>query len=161
MELSFAAERTLGKLTKWLRILGFDTIFESGPSTDRFFQAMELERILLTRTDRIRRRFAERTLIFVESNDPFEQLRQVVTATGITRADVRPFSRCLQCNLPIAEVDKGSVYGLVPDYVWETQNVFHRCRQCERIYWAGSHPQRSMERIQAMFAGKASKSYIS
>ena len=52
----FAAEKTLGKLAKWLRLLGFDTLYESEVAADEFYENLENDRILLTRTRHIRRK---------------------------------------------------------------------------------------------------------
>ena len=154
MDYCFAADRTLGKLAKWLRILGFDTIFESDASNKQFYEQLDQGRVLLTRTAKIRNRFAAKRLVFIEANDVYAQLRQVIDELAITRTDIRIFSMCRHCNSPIIEVNKQTTYGLVPDYIWQTHNKFHRCRQCERIFWAGSHVEKSMEVIEQLFNEK-------
>jgi uncharacterized protein with PIN domain len=151
MDYCFAADRTLGKLAKWLRILGFDTIFESDVSSQWFYEHLEQERVLLTRIAENRKRFAARSLVFIEADDVYEQLRQVVDELAISMNDSRPFSRCIRCNTPIVAVNKETVYGLVPDYIWETHDEFNRCRRCEKIFWPGSHTERSMEVIKKLF----------
>ena len=148
----FAADRTLGTLAKWLRILGFDTICELEISTKLFFDSLEGTRILLTRTKKIQEKFNTHRTVFIKSNFLDEQLKQVVNEIGINQAEIRPFLRCIQCNLPIVEISKDDAYGLVPDYIWETQEIFNKCSQCERIYWRGSHAERSMERINQLFS---------
>jgi uncharacterized protein with PIN domain len=154
MDYCFAADRTLGKLAKWLRILGFDTIFESDASNQQFYEQLDPERVLLTRTAKIRNRFAAKRLVFIEADDVYEQLQQVIDELAITRKDIRVFSMCLQCNSPTIDVNKQSLYGLVPDYIWQTHDEFHRCRRCERIFWAGSHVERSREKIERLFSSK-------
>ena len=151
MNYSFAAERTLGKLAKWLRLLGFDTIFELDVCDGRFMNDFEPERILLTRTEQIREACSSRRLIFVESNDLKEQLRQVIHELGIALENTRPLTRCLKCNVIITTIEKGSICGQVPDHVWETNDIFQTCSKCKRIYWPGSHTKRSMERIEEFF----------
>ena len=151
MKFSFAADRTLGKLVKWLRILGFDTIFEPDFSSKGFYDHLEPERILLTRIEKIRSRLADKRLIFIEADNFQAQLKQVVGQLAITPKDIHVFSRCLHCNFPIIEVDKQTLYGLVPDYIWETQKKFSLCRKCERIFWRGSHAERTMAVIDQLF----------
>lgn len=151
MRYSFAADRTLGKLAKWLRILGFDTTFESGVSNDRFYQALEPERILLTRTTASRRRFTGRRLVFIEADRVQDQLRQVIGELAITRRDIHLFSICLHCNAAIVKVGKQDVYGRVPDYTWETRDEFSQCPRCGRVYWAGSHVERSRGVVDRLF----------
>ena len=160
MAFCFVADKTLGKLAKWLRILGFDTIFESDDPGRCFFEQLQEDRIVLTRTNRIKKQFSLHRLVFVLSNDLNEQLRQVIFETGISLTDVRPFSRCIHCNVPIVVVDRDEIYGLVPDYIFETHNEFHKCRQCNRIFWPGSHTKRSMERIEHLFDSGRAKSSI-
>lgn len=125
----FTAEKTLGALAKWLRILGFDTLYEQDDWNSRELDSEKQDRILLTRTKCIWEKNRSRKLIFVKSNYPFEQLKQVIQTLGITQADVRPFSRCIRCNRPTRRVDKASLRGKLPDYIWETHDTFQICNQ--------------------------------
>jgi uncharacterized protein len=149
-EIRFAAEMTLGKLSKWLRILGFDTVYAANLAGEKLIDTAR-DRILLTRTKRIRNMKIAKERIFITSNCPSEQRREVVLALGITKKDIRPFSRCIQCNASIRLVEKNTVRGKVPDYIWETRDTFHTCRHCRRIYWSGSHIRRSRDIIHRLF----------
>jgi hypothetical protein len=149
---AFAVERTLGKLSKWLRILGYDTLYEGRLSAGQKAAYHDPQRILLTRTERVWRRPGRRRRIFIEADDPLRQLRQVIGELNIRRQDLRPFSRCSLCNTPLEEVAKRDVKNRVPDYVWETQSSFRRCPSCRRIYWPGSHIDRGMRRIEELFS---------
>jgi len=151
MSLYFAADRTLGKLAKWLRILGFDTTIEIDGPAELFYEHLEKDRILLTRTRSIKKQFSAHRLVFITSNYLDVQLEQVITEIGISRADARPFSRCIQCNIPIVVADPDGVYGLIPDYIYETHKEFHKCLQCKRIFWPGSHAKRSLIKIEHLF----------
>ncbi len=149
-EMRFAVENTLGKLAKWLRILGFDTFYKPDLSAEKLMD-IGTGRILLTRTARIRDRNTPPKLIFITSDNPFEQLREVIGTLGIAPKDARPFSRCVRCNTMIQKVDKDSIRKRVPDYIWETHDAFRYCSQCGRIYWPGSHTQRSRDIIKRLF----------
>jgi uncharacterized protein with PIN domain len=151
MKFCFAAERTLGKLSKWLRLLGFDTLYEPEVAGEKFIENLENERILLTRTQRIRKQFAHRKLIFVHSDHWVEQLKQVMGELGLQVAHTRPFSRCLQCNVLIVAAERDSVWGRVPDYIFETHEDFQTCPKCGNIFWPGSHTVNSLEKIQRLF----------
>ncbi len=151
MDYCFAADRTLGKLAKWLRILGFDTIFESDISNKTFYEHLEQERVLLTRITKIRDRLDVNRLVFIEADNVHEQLRQVLSELAITHKDIRMFSICLHCNSPIVGVNKQAIFGRVPDYIWETHDEFSTCRLCERIYWSGSHMDRSRAVVEKLF----------
>lgn len=150
----FAAEKTLGKLAKWLRLLGFDTLYEPEITAGRFIEILENDRIVLTRTQRIKKQLASRKHIFIESDHLEKQLNQVVRELNLKLTDTRPFSRCLQCNVLIAAAEKDSVWGRVPDYIFEIHDHFQQCPGCGRIYWPGSHSQRSLEKIRTIFDSK-------
>jgi uncharacterized protein with PIN domain len=150
-EICFTAEATLGKLSKWLRILGFDTVYQADIAGKSRDPAAEKTRILLTRTRQVRNQKPDRKIIFINSNDPFEQVKEVIRALGIIPEDTRPFSRCTRCNLMIRPVEKDHVRGHVPEYVWEINTVFQICDRCRRIYWSGSHSKRSYAIIERLF----------
>ena len=152
MAFCFAADRTLGTLAKWLRILGYDTVYESDRSNKSFFDDLADDRILLTRTRKIQKKLAAHRTVLITSNYLVNQLKQVVDEIGINPSDIRPFSRCIRCNLAIAAVKKEDVYGRVPDYIWETHATFNECSLCRRIYWPGTHSIRSMEIISRLFS---------
>ena len=154
MSICFAVDKSLGTLAKWLRILGYDTLYEADASSREFYARLEDHRILITRTKKNQKAFASHNHVFITSSVLVEQLKQVVGQIGIHSGDIRPFSRCIHCNLPIDVIDKKDVYGLVPDYIWETHDKFNRCRQCERIYWSGSHGERSLEMIKKIFGSE-------
>lgn len=146
MEPNFAAEKTLGKLAKWLRILGFDAIYDPDIKNPA-----ESGRILLTRTKRIKYEYTTDKLIFIKSDKPFKQLKEVIKALGIVKEDIKTFTRCIRCNTKIRMINKNSIRSVVPDYVWENQDSFKTCIKCKRIYWQGSHTKRSMEIIKKLF----------
>ena len=147
----FLADAALGKLAKWLRILGMDARYIHSGSIDRAIAECEPERIVLTRSRHLVEQTQARKIFFVQSNDPVEQLKEVIGLAGIHRDDIRPFSRCIQCNRPISDVPKTEVKSRIPDYVWEQHHRFQRCEGCGRIYWKGSHIDRSMKRIDVLF----------
>ncbi|MBW2487957.1 MAG: Mut7-C RNAse domain-containing protein [Deltaproteobacteria bacterium] len=147
----FAAEKTLGRLTKWLRLLGFDTLYESDLTDKKFIDTVENDRILLTRTQRIRKQVASRRMIFIESDHLEQQLKQIFRELGLKPGQTRPFSRCLQCNVPIVAVSKDHLWGRIPDYIFETHDHFNQCPQCNRVFWPGSHTRRSLAKIQQLF----------
>lgn len=146
--LRFAVESTLGKLAKWLRILGYDTIFErSRPSA----AGAEPDRIIITRTRRRFEHLPSERRIFIRSDRPEEQLREVIRSAGLTADSLAPFTRCIRCNEPIEKVARESVRNRVPDYVWQTRSSFRQCPRCGRIYWPGTHVTRSLDRIGRLF----------
>ena len=147
----FAADKTLGKLTKWLRLLGFDTRYVSELSPKKNMDTLEHDRILLTRTRKAQRQFAaSRRLILIDSNHLAQQLKQIFRDLDLDIAQTQPFSRCLQCNMLIVPVEKTSLRGRIPDYIYEIHDRFQKCPECDRIFWPGSHTRRSLEKIRKM-----------
>jgi hypothetical protein len=151
MDPCFAAEKTLGKLAKWLRILGFDTSYEPDFPNSTVWELADNRRIFLTRRQSVRDGRPSTDLIFIKSDHLFEQLKEVIQKLALEQKDTRPFSRCLQCNAAIEAVDKDSVRNAVPDYIWETHDTFRRCRPCRKIYWPGSHTKRTLDIIEGLF----------
>ncbi|MFQ5484205.1 MAG: Mut7-C RNAse domain-containing protein [Desulfobacterales bacterium] len=148
----FAAESTVGKLAKWLRILGFDTVYESDVHKTDVNGFWERDRIFLTRT---KRRFLDsggfRNHIFIAADRVTDQLAEVIQTLGLVSADLRPFSLCIRCNLPIKTVGKDEVIASVPEYIWDTHYLFKSCSSCGRVYWPGSHVERSSLMINRLF----------
>ena len=147
----FAAEKTLGRLTKWLRLLGFDTHYESDLRGKKFIDTLENDRILLTRTRRLRNQFRSYKMIFIESDHLERQLQQIFRELGLRANQTRPFSRCLQCNVPIVAVSKNDLWGRIPDFIFETHDYFNQCPQCKRVFWRGSHTRKSLAKIRQLF----------
>lgn len=150
----FTADCTVGKLSKWLRILGFDARFEAGGAAGRGGGAGPKRCVLLTRIQRLGEMREGAEVFVVRSERPFDQLKEVVTAFGLEPHDLRPFSRCIRCNMPVVEVDREKVRGRVPDYVWASHSAFHACEGCGRIYWPGSHTERTLQIIKDIFSVK-------
>ena len=144
----FVAEDTLGRLAKWLRLLGFDTVYEREPFAKRMQGG---GRIRLTRTREVYQKNRPGRVLFIDADGYMKQIRQVVDELDLSLSDIQPFTRCIRCNGPIRPTDKNGVFGQVPDYIWETNEAFKQCINCDRIYWPGSHTKQSMDRIRSLF----------
>jgi uncharacterized protein with PIN domain len=147
----FFADVMLGTLARWLRILGFDTSYENFIEDDDLIRICRLERrIALTRDKRLAKRKDLKPCLFIEGNTLSEQLTEVLEFTGGAYDPASLLSRCLECNSPIEEVKKATVEEEVPPYVFRTQGGFRRCPDCGRIYWAGTHRERILERLRKL-----------
>ena len=151
MAVAFAVENTLGKLAKWLRILGFDTLCDSGADGVAFFRCAPAGRLLLTRTRSVKKQIRSDRLIFIQANDPRQQLVEVIRSVPIRAEDIRPFTRCIACNRQIESVEKGEIRNQVPDFVYQSHENFQQCPQCRKVYWPGSHASRVTDRIRQLF----------
>ena len=138
--MKFFADAMLGKLAKWLRILGCDVEYRARIGDDELIDAaLSSGRTILTRDTRlVRRRGARENHFFVRGDGYAEQLRQVVDAFGIDPAGGL-FTRCVRCNEPLAPAARESLRDAVPPYVFRTQEIFRSCPSCGRIYWGATH----------------------
>lgn len=132
----------LGRLARWLRLLGYDAPLLAEPSL-----SIGAEEVLLTRRRCLRGR---PRVVFIAHDRLEDQLRQAVFELGLRPDPSRFFTRCLDCNLPVEPIDCGQAAGLVPDYVLDTAPALHRCPKCQKIFWPGSHGERAARRIQEM-----------
>ena len=141
----FIADAMLGTLAKWLRILGFDTLFDPGWDDDHLVRLARAEgRVLLTRDRELARRRGLQVLL-VESQHLEEQIRQVFGELHL-KPD-RAYSRCPVCNEVLEPVDPEVARDQVPAYVARTQDAFKSCPACQRIYWRGSHWEQMEEQV--------------
>jgi len=148
----FVADRMLGKLARWLRVLGYDTLYLGGAGDEVIRQGLEEGRVLLTRNRRAHPWLKRGRVVVIKADDPREQLREVVRQLHLTLAEEALLIRCLGCNRPLATVGKEEVRGEVPDYVWQTHAEFRRCQGCGRVFWAGSHAENMRHRLKADFS---------
>lgn len=137
--MKFILTPELGRLAKWLRILGFDTVYCSENFASLLIQALRDSRVILTRNARLVDKAAGVRLVHINSDEVSEQLKQVLAGLNIKLDKDTMFSRCLICNAELKEIEKQSVKQKVPEYVFKTQNEFFTCVSCGRIYWSGTH----------------------
>jgi len=134
----FVADRMLGRLARWLRILGHDVAY--GPhlgGRTAATCARQERRLLLTRDTRLCRDPELPPHLFVHSDHFREQLREVAAVVPLLGAT--PLCRCLDCNRPLVEVSPADARARVPAYVAATQERFLGCTGCGRLYWGATH----------------------
>jgi len=137
--MKFITTNELGRLTKWLRILGFDVIyFVSGNRSELILRSLRQERIILTRDSRMSPQSGIR-LIRIRGDNLKEQLHQVIDELDIEPDEEKLFTRCVICNQALQQVEKPDIVDRVPDYVYNTQTLFVQCPECKRVYWQGTH----------------------
>lgn len=150
----FVVDSNVGRLARWLRIAGFDTLFVRGIDDNRLVRiALDEDRVLLTRDRQILKRrlvtSGRLKVILIEDDEVKAQLRQVLTALNLA-SELRPFSLCVECNEPLVPREKGEVEELVPPYVFRTQTQYMQCPGCLRIYWRGTHWERMSRELEGI-----------
>jgi uncharacterized protein with PIN domain len=139
----FIVDHNVGKLTGWLRLMGYDTRFFDGDDDSELVAMAKAEgRVILSRDTQIMKRrlitSGQIGAILIDSDQPERQIHQVIDTLGLD-SHFKPFSLCLECNQALVERSKDEVAELVPPYVFKTQNQFMQCPNCRRIYWRGTH----------------------
>jgi hypothetical protein len=149
----FVVDAMLGRLARWLRLLGHDVLYDPRRDDREIARiAAREDRVVLTRDHGLlARRLVRRGLLLSSDHVP-DQLRQVVAALTLTVDRARIFTRCIACNAAVAAVDKASIEGRVPPYVFRSHERFARCPGCGRIYWGGSHERLALRRLEQMLA---------
>jgi len=147
----FAVDRMLGRLARWLRILGHDVSYGSGLGGRALLAHARREgRMVLTRDTRLCAAYAGPHL-FLASDDFRVQLREVAAAVPLLPA--RRFTRCLECNCALEEAPRAAAERRVPPFVWHTQDRFLRCPGCDRFYWPATHRTNMLHELAALGLG--------
>lgn len=154
---SFIVDVNVGKLAKWLRILGYDALFINPIDDGVLVEIARREgRVVLTRDTHIsERRLVTEGLVrvvLVEGDRVADQLRFVARKLGL-QGPFRMLSRCIECNVPLEPIDRILVRDRVPPYVYGTQTRYLTCPLCRRVYWAGTHWQRMQETARSILDG--------
>ena len=148
VEPRFLIDNHLGRLAAYLRMLGFDCLYQNDYEDDQMAGILETDpRFLLTRD---RRLLMRKTVLYgycPRSLEPMTQLREVVRHFALEPL-VRPFQRCLRCNALLETVEKSAVLDQLEPKTKLYYNEFARCPACKQVYWKGSH----FERMQALVA---------
>lgn len=146
----FVADAMLGKLAKWLRVMGMDVVYDPDSTDAQLLRCAEREgRILLTRDRRLIRRRGPARRLYIESDYYHEQVRQVVQAIK-WEGTIQVFTRCIRCNAPLHTIAKQAVAERIPPYVYATQTALKHCAVCDRLYWGGTHRANMLRQLQAM-----------
>lgn len=146
----FVADKMLGRLTRWLRILGCDVLYGQNFSGRGLLEAARRDRrVALTRDKRLARDPEMPPHVLIEADGFRDQLRQVVSAFSIDPT-AHLFERCVECNTPLDEVAAESAAGVVPEFVYSTQKRYRRCPRCRHFYWEATHVERVRRELAAM-----------
>lgn len=137
--MKFVVDCMLGKLAKWLKILGFDAAFFSRIADDELLEIAGKEgRILLTKDTGLIQRAGNIETLFLESEEWQAQVQQVLDHFDL-RQKVNPHTRCIECNRALKNLSRKNAKNLVSSFVFEQADSFALCPGCGRVFWRGSH----------------------
>jgi uncharacterized protein len=146
-DLRFVADAHLGGLARFLRMLGFDTLYQNAFADEEIRRLAEEERrIVLTRDRELLKCREIARGAYVRALKPEAQLAEVASRYGLA-ASARPFSLCLNCNLPLKPIDKTDIAARVPAEVYRLHEHFVRCPGCDGVFWPGSHYRRMLSAL--------------
>ncbi len=142
----FIADSMLGKLSKWLRIIGYDTLYFRKIEPKSIAKISNSEkRIILTRNSHLSE-LQPYKLVYINSTNIDEQLKQIISEFKIDTKS-RLFSICTLCNTKVKKIKKEEVKDKVPSYIFKNNSSFYICQKCQKIYWQGSHYHNSIRKI--------------
>jgi uncharacterized protein with PIN domain len=132
----------LGRLARWLRLLGFDTSYEADIADAELVRRSVTEgRIILSRDRTLPVEWRVRDLYLVDADRPLEQLREVAERFALSEG-MRILTRCSQCNAALLPASRDEAAGHVPPRIVASEPALMRCPVCRRFYWSGSHVKR-------------------
>ncbi len=144
----FIADANLSRLSRYLRMLGFDTRFDSNSDDPEIIDIAAIEkRIILTRDLGLLKNSKARRGYFIRSQIPDKQIREVVQKFSLKNS-CKPFTRCIACNGEIYPANKKDIIDLLPDQTAKAFVEFFQCRNCKRIYWKGSHYEKMLAKVE-------------
>lgn len=135
----FVLDTHLGKLTRLLRMLGFDALYRRDYNDADIVRISNSEkRSILTRDRGILKTKAVTHGYWIRQTKPLEQLREVVGRFDLA-SQIKPFARCMPCNGELCRVEKSDVMAQLPPRTAQHFHEFYRCVSCGKVYWKGSH----------------------
>lgn len=138
-QIKFIADVHLGKLARYLRMLGFDTIYKNDFLKKEIIKIAKSEkRIILSRSRKLLKIKDITHGYCIASTDTEKQLKLILNRFDLTK-NIKPFSRCMICNSKLKSVPKEKIIDKIPPKVKELHSDFAQCPNCKKIYWKGTH----------------------
>jgi uncharacterized protein with PIN domain len=146
----FLLDNHLGRLAAYLRMLGFDCLYQTDYEDAELAEILQRdERILLSRDRRLLMRKVVIHGYCLRSLNSMEQLTEVVQRFDLLKR-ITPFHRCVRCNHPLEAVSKEAILHRLEPLTKQYFDEFHICPACQQIYWKGSHYERMQRLIEGM-----------
>ncbi len=146
---SFIVDAMLGNLARKMRLLGYDSRYESSiEDSDLIKMAEKQRRIIITKDENLTKNAEKIGLVtvLIRGNDEIEQIIQIATKISLSNFAINSnSSRCVDCNGKLETIDKIRIMNKVPSGIYERQDNFWICRDCKKIYWEGTHFKKLQE----------------
>ena len=145
--MKFVADSMLGKLAKWLRILGYDTLYQSFYRPGVIVHLLKEDRCLLSRQEETANQYKNTVLIHADRVGP--QLDELRNEINLVPERSNWFSRCLICNTLLKEAHPDEARNNIPEHVFfNNMSGIRSCPSCGRYYWPGSHRTRMEKQLE-------------
>jgi uncharacterized protein with PIN domain len=146
----FILDVHLGRLSKYIRLLGFDTLFERDLNDRQIINtSLSEHRVILTRDKGLLKNRAVTHGYWIRSSKPTEQLTEVLKRFDLKNG-LQPFTRCLECNGVLHDIPKDEIMDLLLPKTRDFYTEFKKCNTCGRVYWEGSHYEKMKKFITAI-----------
>ena len=143
----FIADVHLGKLTRYLRMMGFDVLYKNDFDDDEIVDlSLTEKRAILTRDRGILKRSKVTHGYWMRSTKVQEQVLEVIKRFDLKNI-IKEFSRCIDCNSILIKINKDEILNELPPNVARYQEEFDRCPVCKKNYWKGTHYQKMLSFI--------------
>lgn len=142
----FVADHMLGSLARWLRMIGYDTVYDKNMDDKQIASLARSEnRFVLTRDRELSK---EPGAMMVESDDLDTQLKAVADKFGLKFQD--DLIRCSACNGDLQDLPKEEAKPHVPEGAFNVNERFWKCSKCGKVYWKGTHWLGIMDRLKKL-----------
>jgi len=146
----FVADVHLGRLTRYLRMIGLDVLYKNDFNDDEVVLiSLKERRAILTKDRGILKRNEVTHGYWVRSINVEEQVKEVLKRFDLQK-EIKEFSRCIECNELLEPIKKELIFNRLQPKVAQSQNEFFHCPSCKKIYWKGTHYQRMLTFIKRL-----------
>ncbi len=133
--MKFVCDSMLGRLAKYLRMLGYDTLYFRDINDQELLSFALQGYIILTRDKALSN---HKNVIVLKSTNVLDQLRELKEILNISFD--KEDCRCPECNTCLIKItDKSSLTGKISEEILNRYDIFYICPNCGKIYWEGSH----------------------
>ncbi|MCU0406744.1 MAG: Mut7-C ubiquitin/RNAse domain-containing protein [Ignavibacteriaceae bacterium] len=146
----FVADVHLGKLTKYLRMIGLDVLYKNNFEDDEIVSiSLKEKRAILTKDRGILKRNEVTHGYWIRTTKAEAQAKEVLERFNLQK-EIKEFSRCIECNDLLEPIKKEEIINQLPPKVKQTKEEFRFCPSCKKIYWKGTHYRRMLAFVQSI-----------